>query len=94
METATAAVAVVVATGTAAAGATGANVWVLAADEAARAFLLDAGRTLTIRSAAERNSLWSLGGALEKTLVAQFQPDYVAQLERARARAEERAGGW
>jgi hypothetical protein len=54
----------------------------------------DDGRTLAIRNAAERNSLWSLASALEKSLVAQFQPDYVAQLERARARAEERAGSW
>lgn len=54
----------------------------------------DEGRELVVRSAAERNALWLLHGALEKRLVAPFKQDYVAELEAARARLEEQLGPW
>lgn len=54
----------------------------------------DDGRTVAVRHAAERNSLWSLVAALERSLGAQFEPDYAAQVERARERVETRAGRW
>ncbi len=54
----------------------------------------DDGRLLPIRHAAERNSLWSLVAALENSLGAQFEPDYVTQVARARERVEARAGRW
>ena len=41
---------------------------------------------------AERNALWVLEGALEKRLVAPFQPDYLEQLRKARASLIERYG--
>jgi hypothetical protein len=73
----------------------------LTADEALVLFDLlseyergDADRTLTVRSPAERNVLWYLLSYLERELVAPFQPDYSGQLERARARLEEKGGGW
>lgn len=48
----------------------------------------------SVRHAAERNALWAVLACLERTLVAPLQPDYLQQLERARARLEERGGGW
>lgn len=54
----------------------------------------DDGRNLIVRSAAERNALWALHAALEKQLVAPFEPDYAEQLAAARTRMEEQGGGW
>lgn len=54
----------------------------------------DEGRQLVIRSAAERNALWQLEGALEKRLVAPFRNDYADQLAAARTRLEEQGGRW
>jgi hypothetical protein len=54
----------------------------------------DDDRQLKVSHAAERNVLWSLHGALEKQLVAPFEPDYDEQLSAARSRVEERGGSW
>lgn len=54
----------------------------------------DDGRQLVVRHAAERNALWAVHAALERGLVAPFQPDYSDQLSAARSRVEEQGGSW
>ena len=54
----------------------------------------DDGRELKVQHAAERNALWALCAALEKRLVAPFQPNYAELLSKARACIEEQGGSW
>jgi hypothetical protein len=54
----------------------------------------DDGRMLAIRHVAERNALWRLEAALEKSLAAAFRPDYAEVLAAARARIEDQDGSW
>lgn len=55
---------------------------------------VDDGTMLPIKRAAERNALWALEAALERQLTVPFQANYREQVDHARTRLEERAGGW
>jgi hypothetical protein len=54
----------------------------------------DEGRVLPIRSAAERNALWAVEAALERSLVAPFRENYAEVLKGARSRLIEQNGDW
>lgn len=52
------------------------------------------GRSLVIRSAAERNALWHLEAALERSLVPSLEKSYADQVREARERLEREGGSW
>jgi hypothetical protein len=52
------------------------------------------GRNLAVERAAERNALWALEAALERTLVTPFRADYAEKLDDARQRLELQGGSW
>ncbi len=55
---------------------------------------LDQQRRYEILHVAERNVMWVLLGALEKTLVEPFEQTYLESIDKAREQVAERGGGW
>lgn len=54
----------------------------------------DQQRRYEVLHVAERNVMWVLLGALEKTLVEPFERTYLESVDKARAQVVERMGGW